>query len=61
MIKYYNVDTEDWFLKKNRLGEGGILRTNWLYFNLSEVTRVYSNPTVTPEEHSKTPPVDSLR
>lgn len=22
MIKYYNVDTEDWFLKKNRLGEG---------------------------------------
>lgn len=48
MIKYYNVDTED-LKKKIGWGGGDILRTNWLYFNLSEVTRVYTNLTVTPE------------
>lgn len=47
MIKYYNVDTED--LKKNWLGGGIFYVRIDLYFNLSEVTRVYTNLTVTPE------------
>lgn len=54
MIKYYNVDTED--LKKNRLG-GGIF-----YVRIDYTLIFRKSPEFTLIlQHSKTPPVDSLR
>lgn len=57
MIKYYNVDTEDWFFLKIGWGGGGIF---YVRIDYTLIFRKSPEFTLILQWHP-TPPVDSLR